>query len=103
MGARAPRRVGALLQLVTRQLDDAEVRRLLRIEDLIPALRRAFVDLSAGRVVQPLRLVMELQSEQSLLFLKPVLTPGVLAVKLITQVPSNAALGLPTMLATLAL
>jgi ornithine cyclodeaminase len=103
MGARAPRRVGAFLQLVTRQLDDAEVRRLLRIEDLIAALRPAFVDLSAGRVVQPLRLVMELQSEHSLLFVKPVLTSGALAVKLITQVPANAARGLPTMLATLAL
>jgi UDP-N-acetylmuramate--alanine ligase len=37
-------------------------------------LRQAFVDLSAGRVVQPLRLVMELPSEHSLLFLKPALT-----------------------------
>jgi thiomorpholine-carboxylate dehydrogenase len=88
---------------VTRQLDDAQVRRLLRLEDLLPALRQAFVDLSAGRVVQPLRLVMELPSEHSLLFLKPALTRDALAVKLITQVPANAARGLPTMLATLML
>jgi thiomorpholine-carboxylate dehydrogenase len=54
-------------------------------------------------VVQPLRLVMELPSEHSLLFLKPALTPDALAVKLITQVPANAARGLPTMLATLML
>jgi thiomorpholine-carboxylate dehydrogenase len=83
--------------------DDATVRRLLRLEDLLPALRRAFIDLSAGRVVQPLRLVMELPSEHSLLFLKPALTAEALAVKLITQVPANAARGLPTMLATLLL
>jgi thiomorpholine-carboxylate dehydrogenase len=88
---------------VTRQLDDAQVRRLLRLEDLLPALRQAFVDLSAGRVVQPLRLVMELPAEHSLLFLKPALTRDALAVKLITQVPANAARGLPTMLATLML
>jgi thiomorpholine-carboxylate dehydrogenase len=88
---------------MTRQLDDAQVRRLLRLEDLLPALRQAFVDLSAGRVVQPLRLVMELPSEHSLLFLKPALTRDALAVKLITQVPANAARGLPTMLATLML
>ena len=65
---------------MTRQLDDAEVRRLLRLEELIPALRRAFIDLSAGRAVQPLRLVMELPSEHSLLFLKPALAGGALAV-----------------------
>jgi thiomorpholine-carboxylate dehydrogenase len=79
------------------------VRRLLRLEDLLPALRRAFIDLSGGRVVQPLRLVMELPSKHSLLFLKPALTAEALAVKLITQVPANAARGLPTMLATLML
>ena len=88
---------------MTLRLDDAAVRRLLRLEELIPALRQAFMDLSGGRVVQPLRLVMELPSEHSLLFLKPVLTPAALAVKLITQVPANAARGLPTMLATLVL
>jgi thiomorpholine-carboxylate dehydrogenase len=88
---------------MTLRLDDAAVRRLLRLEELIPALRQAFMDLSGGRVVQPLRLVMELPSEHSLLFLKPVLTPEALAVKLITQVPANASRGLPTMLATLLL
>lgn len=88
---------------MTLRLDDAAVRRLLRLEELIPALRQAFRDLSGGRVVQPLRLVMELPSEHSLLFLKPVLTPEALAVKLITQVPANASRGLPTMLATLLL
>jgi thiomorpholine-carboxylate dehydrogenase len=88
---------------MTLNLDDATVRRLLRLEDLLPALRQAFIDLSAGRVVQPLRLVMELPSEHSLLFLKPALTAEVLAVKLITQVPANASRGLPTMLATLVL
>jgi thiomorpholine-carboxylate dehydrogenase len=88
---------------MTLQLDDAAVRRLLRLEDLIPALRQAFIDLSAGRAVQPLRLVMELPSENSLLFLKPALAGEALAVKLITQVPANASRGLPTMLATLML
>ena len=88
---------------MTLQLDDAAVRRLLRLEALIPALRQAFIDLSAGRVVQPLRLVMELPSENSLLFLKPALAGDALAVKLITQVPANAARGLPTLLATLLL
>src|SRR5512134_11029 len=85
------------------QLDDAAVRRLLRLDDLLAGMRRALIDLSAGHVVQPLRLVMELPTHQGLLFLKPALTRDALIAKLITQIPGNAARGLPTMLATLVL
>jgi thiomorpholine-carboxylate dehydrogenase len=88
---------------MTLHLDDAEVRRLLRLEPLIAGVREALIDLSAGRVVQPLRTVMEIPSEQGLLFLKPVLTRGILATKLITQLPRNAERSLPTMLATIVL
>lgn len=84
-------------------LDDAAVRRLLRLEPLIPAMRQALVELSAGRVVQPLRSVMEMDGGRNLLFLKPVLTGGALATKLITLFPENAARGLPTLLATIVL
>jgi thiomorpholine-carboxylate dehydrogenase len=66
-------------------------------------MRRALTDLSAGRVVQPLRMVMEIPAHQGLLFVKPALTQDALVAKLITQLPGNAARGLPTMLATLVL
>ena len=88
---------------MTLHLDDAAVRRLLRLEALLPAMRQALIDLSAGRARQPLRLVMELPSPGSLLFLKPALVGNALVAKLITQLPENAARGLPTMLATLVL
>jgi thiomorpholine-carboxylate dehydrogenase len=88
---------------MTVHLDDAEVRRLLRLEPLIAGMREALIDLSAGRVVQPLRTVMELLPGDGLLFLKPVLTREVLATKLITLVPGNVARGLPTLLATIVL
>lgn len=84
-------------------LDDAAVRRLLRLEALIPAVRRALVELSAARVVQPLRLVMDIPAEQNLFFLKPALIGDTLATKLITLVPRNAERGLPTLLATIVL
>ena len=84
-------------------LDDAAVRRLLSLDDLLPALELALVELSAGRAVQPLRTVLELPSPGSLLFVKPALVGDALATKLITQVPDNAARGLPTMIATLVL
>src|SRR5919106_1257744 len=84
-------------------LTDEEVRRLLELEPLIAAVRQALIDLSAGRVVQPLRTVMELPAQDGLLFLKPVQTGDVLATKLITLVPRNAERGLPTLLATIVL
>jgi len=84
-------------------LDDAAVRRLLRLEELLPAVRRALVDLSAGRVIQPLRLVMDIPAEQGFLFLKPALAGNILATKLITLMPRNAERGLPTILATIVL
>ncbi len=84
-------------------LDDAAVRRHLALGALLPAIEQALIDLSAGRVTQPLRTVMELPGPGSLLFVKPALTASALATKLITQVPDNAARGLPTMIATLLL
>ena len=84
-------------------LDDDTVRRHLALDALLPAIERALIDLSAGRVVQPMRTVMELPGPGSLLFVKPALAGKALATKLITQVPDNAARGLPTMIATLLL
>ena len=88
---------------MTLHLADADVRRLLELEPLIGAVRGALVELSAGRVLQPLRMVMDIPAEQGVLFVKPVLTRELLATKLITQIPGNAARGLPTMLATMVL
>ena len=88
---------------MTLHVSDAEVRRLLGLEPLIAGVRRALIDLSARRVVQPLRSVMEIPPDQGVLFLKPALVDGMLAVKLITQIPANAGRGLPTMQATIVL
>jgi thiomorpholine-carboxylate dehydrogenase len=88
---------------VTLHLDDSAVRRLLRLEELLPAMRRALTDLSAGRVVQPLRMAMEMPAAGGVYLLKPALTPDALATKLITLIPGNADKGLPTLLATIVL
>ena len=84
-------------------LDDAAVRRLLRLDALLDGMRRALMDLSAGKVSQPLRTVMDIPAEQGFLFIKPALTGDALATKLITLMPGNPARGLPTLLATIVL
>src|SRR6185436_19747994 len=61
---------------MTLHVADAEVRRLLGLEPLIAAVREALIDLSAHRVVQPLRSVMEIPPDQGVLFLKPALAGG---------------------------
>ena len=87
--------------------DDAAVRRHLAIAPLIDGMAEALKALSTPNsgIVQPLRTVHEVpgcnEGEAGLLFMKPVFTPEVIATKLITQMPANAARGLPTMLATL--
>lgn len=87
----------------TLYLDDAAVRRLLPLGKLIEAMRHALIDLSEGRVVQPLRSVMELPQVEGMLFLKPAMTAEALATKLITLYPGNPGRGLPTLLATIVL
>lgn len=84
-------------------LDNDAVRRLLSLDALLPAIEHALIELSAGRVTQPLRTVFELAEPGSLLFVKPALIGDALVTKLITQVPGNPARGLPTMIATLLL
>jgi len=95
--------LGALLQFVSLNLDDAAVRRLLRLDALLPGMRQALVELSAGTVIQPLRSLMEIPAGQGFLFLKPALIGNALATKLITLMPGNTARGLPTLLATIVL
>src|SRR3954467_15300577 len=88
---------------MTVHFSEGEVRRLLGLEALIAAVREALIEFSARRVVQPLRSVMEIPPDEGVFFLKPALVSGILATKLITQIPGNARRGLPTMQATMVL
>jgi len=73
------------------------------MEDLLAGMPKVLMELSAGKVVQPLRTVMDVPGAQGMLFLKPSVIDGALATKLITLMPGNAARGLPTLLATIVL
>jgi alanine dehydrogenase len=74
-------------------LDEEAVRRHLRMEDLIPAVARALADLSAGRVVQPIRTMLSVAEHQGFFAVMPAYA-GALGAKLVTFYPANQ--GIPT-------
>ncbi len=75
-------------------LDEARVRSLLRLEDLIPAMRRALGALSAGRVVQPVRTVVPVAEHAGFFGVMPAYAGTGLGAKLVTFYPGNS--GVPT-------
>ena len=76
------------------QLDEAAVRRLLRMEDLIPAMEGALVDLSAGKVAQPVRQVVPVSAHHGFFGAMPAATAEALGAKLVTFYSGNQ--GIPT-------
>jgi ornithine cyclodeaminase/alanine dehydrogenase-like protein (mu-crystallin family) len=74
-------------------LDEEAVRSLLRMDELIPAMATALADLSRGKVVQPMRVMMPVGEHGGFLGLMPA-HGGALGAKLVTFYPSNQ--GVPT-------
>ena len=70
-------------------LDEAAVRRLLRMDALIPAIRDALAALSAGSVVQPVRTVVPVAEHAGFFAAMPAYTGGALGAKLVTFYPQN--------------
>jgi alanine dehydrogenase len=81
-------------------LDEDAVRGLLRMEELIPAIARGLADLSAGKVVQPMRVMMPIADHGGFLGLMPAYG-GALGAKLVTFYPNNQ--GIPSHHATILL
>ena len=74
-------------------LDEGAVRALLRMEDLIPVMASALADLSSGKVVQPMRVMVPVADHGGFLGLMPAYG-GALGAKLVTFYPNNQ--GVPT-------
>jgi alanine dehydrogenase len=72
-------------------LDEAQVHALLRMEELIPAMARALGDLSAGKVVQPVRTMVPIAEHGGFLGLMPAYA-GALGVKLVAFFPNNQSI-----------
>src|SRR5438552_12176156 len=84
-------------------LNEAQVREHLRMTELIPAMEKALIDFSAGRVTQPVRSIIsvDVAAVTGFLGLMPALTPDGLGLKAVTFYPSNAERGIPTHMATI--
>ena len=79
--------------------DEAQVRQVLNYQVLIPAVRQALIDYSAGRVMQPLRSLLPV-GETGFLGVMPAVYGDYMGAKLVCAFPQNAAHGIPTHLAT---
>lgn len=79
-----------------RVIDDDQVRNAVTIADLIPVMERALIDFSAGRVVQPVRQMLEVADRGGLFAPMPVILDDVIGIKALTYYPGNAARGIPT-------
>ena len=84
-------------------LNEEQVRNHLRMSDLIPAMEKALIDFSAGKVTQPARSVIkvEVAAATGFLGLMPAHTLDGLGLKAVTFYPSNAERGIPTHMATI--
>ena len=84
-------------------LNEERVRKHLRVADLIPAMEKALIDFSAGKVTQPVRSVIKVDvaAATGFLGLMPAFTPDGLGLKAVTFYPSNAERGIPTHMATI--
>ncbi|MDX1983031.1 MAG: ornithine cyclodeaminase family protein [Bryobacteraceae bacterium] len=70
-------------------IGEAEVRRLVSLEDLTAALEHALISLSNGEQVQPLRTIIDLPAPGSFSCFMPVLTAGMLGAKVVNVCPQN--------------
>src|SRR5436853_6063450 len=82
-------------------VNEEKVRNHLQMTAWIPAMEKALIDFSTGKVTQPVRSVIKVDPPGGFLGLMPALTPNGLGLKAVTFYPSNAERGIPTHMATI--
>jgi ornithine cyclodeaminase/alanine dehydrogenase-like protein (mu-crystallin family) len=85
-------------------LSESDVRQALSMDDLIDAMQTALTAFSSGEVIQPVRTALEF-APRSFFAVMPACDPAanLVGAKLVTVVPENAAKGLPSHQAIIAL
>src|SRR4029453_14365201 len=82
-------------------LNEEQGRQNLRMAELIPAMEKALIEFSAGKVTQPLRSVITVDPPGGFFGMMPALAPDGLGLKAVTFYPSNAEGEIPTHMATI--
>jgi thiomorpholine-carboxylate dehydrogenase len=73
-------------------LTEEQVRGLLAYDELIPAMRKALMDFSAGRVQQPVRAILPVAAHGGWFGVMPAVYGAVMGAKMVTFYPGNAEL-----------
>lgn len=84
-------------------ITERQVREVLRMERLIPAMEKALIDFSAGRVTQPVRSVIPVPEHAGFFGIMPAVYGDAMGAKLVAFYPENGRLGIPTHLAMILL
>jgi thiomorpholine-carboxylate dehydrogenase len=84
-------------------LSEEDVGRVLKYEELIPAMEKALLDFSAGRVIQPVRTVLTIEEGKRFAGIMPAVAENGMGAKFVSFYPKNADAGLPTHLAMIML
>lgn len=75
-----------------------DIRRNIRMSDMIPEMKRAYLLLREGRSITPLRTVTDPEGDRPQILYKPSYdcTNGQIAVKLLSQLKRSKGSGIPT-------
>jgi ornithine cyclodeaminase/alanine dehydrogenase-like protein (mu-crystallin family) len=84
-------------------LSEADIAKVLRYEQLIPAMEKALSAFSAGQVIQPVRNMLTIEEAKRFLGIMPAVTEEGMGAKLVCFFPKNAGSILPTHLAMIML
>jgi ornithine cyclodeaminase/alanine dehydrogenase-like protein (mu-crystallin family) len=79
-----------------RYLTEDDVRRLLRWDELIPAMEAALAAFSRGRVIQPVRNILTIEEGKRYVAAMPAVTEEAMGAKLVSFYPGNAGSGVHT-------
>jgi ornithine cyclodeaminase/alanine dehydrogenase-like protein (mu-crystallin family) len=88
---------------MTMTLSEADVAKVLRYEQLIPAMEKALSAFSAGRVIQPVRNMLTIEEGKRYLGIMPAVAVDGMGAKLVCFFPKNAGTNVPTHLAMIML
>ncbi len=77
-------------------LTEADVRAVLRWDELIAGMERALIEFSSGRVVQPVRHFLTLEEDKRHFLSMPAATEHAMGVKAVTFYPANEGTDVPT-------